>query len=278
MILPKEKIYQGPLLLVNEKYPIKEMPSENIAYGNGRRDNMKKREVFLNLIPVDDWHPDILMKREAANILQMILKKINAGTHIVPVSGYRSVKEQTDIYKDSLKDNGEEFTKKFVAMPNHSEHQTGFAIDLGLNEGDIDFICPDFPYEGICNKFRSMAPDYGFIQRYEKDKEKITGISHEPWHFRYVGYPHSKIMEEKGISLEEYTELIKSYREDNPLAYKKDNSPEVEIYYAPSEGDSTLIVLPKSCIYQISGNNVDGFIITIWKSRDKICERMQQAL
>lgn len=79
---------------------------------------------------------------------------------------------------------------------------------MGLNKQDIDFIRPDFPYDGICGEFRKVAPNYGFIQRYTEDKEKITGISHEPWHFRYVGYPHSQIITERGLSLEEYIEFV----------------------------------------------------------------------
>lgn len=251
--LKKENIYCGNLLLVNAKHPI-------------------KTRNTTNLVPADRRFPNILMKRDAMNVLQLVFNRISAGNSIVPVSGYRSSEEQTDIYNTSLKDNGEIFTKKYVALPNHSEHQTGLAIDLGLNKEEIDFICPDFPYEGICHEFRKAVPDYGFIERYSKDKEKITGISHEPWHFRYVGYPHSKIMKEKEMSLEEYTEFIKSYRYDRRFVYKQTigarakSRTEVEIHYIPANGDITTTTLPDNCVYQISGNNVDGFIATVWKT------------
>ena len=191
--LRKEQIYQGDLLLVNARHPY--------------RDNSRKFYVSLN-----SRYEETLLSREAANALQLIFQKISSGNAIVPVSGYRTLEEQVNIYNTSLKDNGEEFTRKYVALPNHSEHQTGLAIDLGLNKPDIDFIRPDFPYGGICEEFRQAAPDYGFIERYAKDKESITGISHEPWHFRYVGYPHSKIITEQVFSLEEYAEFIKNSR------------------------------------------------------------------
>lgn len=161
----------------------------------------------LDLKAVDPRFPDILMQREAADQLRGLLEHISARDFIVPVSGYRSAREQREIYEDSLRENGEEFTRKYVALPGCSEHETGLAIDLGLNSGEIDFICPDFPYEGICNVFRKCAPEYGFIQRYTREKEEVTGISHEPWHFRYVGEPHAKIITEKGISLEEYMDV-----------------------------------------------------------------------
>ena len=245
----KEEIYCGNLLLVNKNYPLRD---NNV---NG-------------LVPADVRFPNILIKRDAANVLQLIFEKISAGNSIVPVSGYRSLEEQTAIYNGSLKDNGEIFTRKYVALPSHSEHQTGLAIDLGLNKKDIDFIRPDFPYDGICDEFRRAAPDYGFTQRYAKDKEKITGISHEPWHFRYVGYPHSKIIEENGFSLEEYIEFIKAYQEDCKLVYKETFGTEVEIYYIPANDDKTLIAIPENCVYQISGNNIDGFILTVWRKNN----------
>lgn len=249
IVLETNKIYSGNLLLVNRHYPF------------------RNKEIKC-LSTVDARFPNILLKHDAANFLQLILKKISAGSAIVPVSGYRSLEEQTAIYDNSLKNNGEEFTKKYVALPNHSEHQTGLAIDLGLNQKEIDFICPDFPYDGICDKFRRAASDYGFIERYAKNKEEITGISQEPWHFRYVGYPHSKLMEERGFSLEEYTEFLKGYQDDCRLIYKQADGTDVEIYYLPANANKTQAVIPEACIYQISGNNIDGFVVTVWRKND----------
>lgn len=107
----------------------------------------------------------------------------------------------------------------------------GLAMDLGLNEGEIDFLCPYFPYEGICQKFREKSLAYGFIQRYQKDKENITLIAEEPWHFRFVGYPHSQIMYDKNLSLEEYILFLKRYLKDNPL-----ESYGYKIYFWPWKG------------------------------------------
>lgn len=247
--LSKKQIYCGNLLLVNAQYPLKNDNADDLA-------------------PVDIRFPDVLVKREVANVLQLIFEKISSGNFIVPVSGFRSEQEQAAIYDDSLKDNGKAFTRKYVALPNHSEHQTGLAIDLGLAKKEIDFIRPDFPYIGICNEFRKAAPDYGFIERYAKDKEEITGISHEPWHFRYVGYPHSKIMQKNGFSLEEYTQFIKAYLEDKKYLFEQAHRAEIEIYYVPAKDDKTLIKIPENCVYRISGNNIDGFVVTIWRKTD----------
>ena len=161
-------------------------------------------DVAQDLIPVHEDYPDILLEREAVCALSRIMEQLDGWEFIVPVSGWRSLEEQLKIYEESLRENGPEFTARFVAMPGHSEHQTGLAIDLGLRQPEIDLIRPAFPYEGICQRFRELAPAYGFIERYPAGKEHITGIAHEPWHFRYVGTPHSEIMASKCLTLEEY--------------------------------------------------------------------------
>lgn len=241
IVLKKELIHSGKLILVNSELPL-----------------INQDEA--DLVAVDESYPDILIKREAANMLNMAFEKIGCGKQILPVSGYRSAKEQTEIYEASLKENGKEFTCKYVALPYHSEHQTGLAIDIGLNKEEIDFIRPDFPYEGICDKFRNAAHLYGFIERYPKGKEDITGIAHEPWHFRYTGYPHSKIICEKGLALEEYIDFLREHSSQKaPL--KCENGQ--EIFYLEAKADVTEIEIPHQALYQISGNNSDGFIVTL---------------
>ena len=249
VILPKEKIHVGMLQLVNALHPL-ECENEE------------------ELVPANPNYPNILINCKVANALQLVLETISSGNEIIPVSGYRSFEEQTKIYDDSLKENGEIFTKKFVALPGRSEHQTGLAIDLALNKEEIDFICPDFPYEGICEVFRQTAYDYGFIERYPKGKENITGISHEPWHFRYVGYPHSRIIQQKGVTFEEYIDLIKSFNNDHKMNFTEDRDREFSIYYVPACGDKTEIQIPEDCFYEFSGNNIDGFIVTVWRKKD----------
>ncbi len=234
--LTKENIGKGYLILINPDYLLQ-----------------KNQPV---LVPFDDEFKEIELEKCANEKLHLALSEIEAGKRIVPVSGYRSLEEQIDIYDTSVKENGEEFTKKFVALPNASEHQTGLAIDLALNEGEIDFICPSFPYHGICQEFRSVAPNYGFIERYQEEKKEITKISKEEWHFRYVGFPHSKIITDHDFCLEEYLNYLKDFiYPSNPL--KIDG---YEIFYLPYQNEEDSIEVENDSI--ISGNNVDGFILT----------------
>lgn len=234
--IAKEDINKGYLILVNPDHLLQTMPKDLVSF--------------------DKIFSKIELDQEANKQLHLALESINAGKQIVPVSGYRTLEEQIDIYETSLKENGEEFTKKFVALPNASEHQSGLAIDLALNEGNIDFICPSFPYEGICQDFRNVASKFGFIERYQDEKKSITKIAKEEWHFRYVGYPHSQLINDLGFCLEEYINYVKDFTyPNNPLKYEK-----YKIYYLPYQKDTELDI-KKS--FSISGNNIDGFILTI---------------
>lgn len=244
MKLRKEDIYKGSLILVNSSYPI-------------------RTDYQPELVEVESDYAQIQLEQKTAAVLNGVLQAICANDRILAVSGYRTMEEQQAIYMDSLQENGKEFTEKYVAVPGHSEHQTGLAIDLGLRKREIDFIRPDFPYEGICESFRRRAIRYGFVERYEKGKEEVTGIAHEPWHFRYVGYPHSEIMKEKNMALEEYITYLKKYPyEGTHLIHRRDNKT-MELFYVAVEQEA-LLCLPRQAVYQISGNNIDGCIVVIW--------------
>ncbi len=176
------------LILVNRENPLRRFPDADM------------------LESVLEEYPDVLMEHRAARALRALLEAIGNRGEIIPVSGFRTQAEQQKIWDDTLLERGEEFTRKFVAYPGCSEHQTGLAIDLGANLPEIDFICPEFPDTGIFGKFREKAADFGFIERYPKGKEAVTGIGAEPWHFRYVGVPHAAVMKAGGLVLEEYAE------------------------------------------------------------------------
>jgi zinc D-Ala-D-Ala dipeptidase/carboxypeptidase len=247
LTLRMNDIGRGSLILVNSSHPI-------------RYETAKE-----NLIAVCPNYPNIYLERQTVSMLTQAMTAANCGNQIVPVSGYRTEKEQQSLYTDSLRENGTEFTQKFVALPGCSEHQTGLAIDLAENTPEIDFICPHFPYTGICQTFREKSVRYGFIERYPAGGEQLTQIAHEPWHFRYVGYPHSELMREKQLTLEEYTAYIKGFPYNGirlPFHSAKRN---FEIYYVPVLSDKPVHVeIPEKTLYQISGNNVDGFVLTLW--------------
>lgn len=234
-------IHNGLLILVNAEHPIQHM----------------ERPILAPAVPGSD----ILLDSRAAAMLSGLISRIGAAGEIVPVSGWRPEAEQREIWDGSMRESGEEFTRKYVALPGCSEHQTGLAIDLALRADNIDFIRPEFPYDGVCGRFRALAADYGFVERYQSGKEGVTGIAAEPWHFRYVGRPHARIMCEMGLCLEEYVEYLRSYPYPERLLEVRGEVYEAEVGFA---GARDTLGLPDAP-YQVSGNNVDGYIYTLWR-------------
>lgn len=130
-----------------------------------------------------------------------------------------------------MAESGEAFTRQYVALPGCSEHQTGLAIDLGRASEHIDFIRPDFPTDGVCGAFRRLAARYGFIERYPRGREAVTGIAHEPWHFRYVGAPHALLLTENGLCLEEYPDFLRA----GPRTVTLDRGRRVTVSMCPAQ-------------------------------------------
>ena len=250
IVCKREDINRGALILVNRDYPLK--------------------DTSFPIIPLDFDLPgetghlgqeDIYMERCAANLLCACIKSIGGEREIIPVSGWRSRQEQQNIWDSTMETDGEEFTRKYVALPDCSEHQTGLAIDLGRASRKIDFIRPSFPYDGICGQFRRQAAKYGFIERYGCGKEALTGIAHEPWHFRYVGAPHAKLMTENGLCLEEYVPFLQT----GPKTCQLEEGRIAQVFHVPCPEEKADIELPDGCgRFQISGDNIGGFIVTVW--------------
>ena len=188
--IPRSRVFHGPLAVVNRSHPL-------------------RGDIPTDLAAPDDRYPDTLMERRAARLLSACIRHVGGGQEIRPVSGWRSREEQQSIWDMALAEEGAAFTRKYVALPGCSEHQSGLAIDLGRACEPVDPICPDFPYDGVFGAFRRAAADYGFIERYQSGKEHLTGIAAEPWHFRYVGVPHARILVSHGLCLEEYPDFLR---------------------------------------------------------------------
>lgn len=119
------------------------------------------------------------------------------GINLWIKSGFRSYETQKNIYNRNVNMYGEEIANSFSAKPGESEHQTGLAFDINSTRWDFEKTIEAKWLENNCYK-------YGFIIRYPKGKEKITGYVYEPWHIRYVGIEHAKNIYNRNICLEEY--------------------------------------------------------------------------
>ena len=116
------------------------------------------------------------------------------GISMKVVSAYRTEEYQRRLYN---KRSGNVYVDNYTARPGFSEHQTGLAIDI--NSTSITF-----EYSSAFKWLQKHAHEYGFILRYPKGKEWITGYSYEPWHYRFVGTDAAKIIYEEGITYEEF--------------------------------------------------------------------------
>jgi D-alanyl-D-alanine dipeptidase/carboxypeptidase len=243
-------VSKGHLILVNPSHPLASDVPEN------------------QLVPVRSNFAQILLEQQTAKMLAEITARLRCEREIVPVSGYRTLQAQQEIYADSVRKHGKAFTQKYVAFPGCSEHQTGLAIDLAENHHAIDFIRPSFPNGGICGDFRVLCRKFGFIERYPAGREKITGIAHEPWHFRYVGYPHSEIISENAFTLEQYTGYLKQFSYKGDHFRWKRNRREFEIFYVPvAEDQDAVVEISDGIPCQTSGNNENGVVVTLWRDR-----------
>lgn len=238
LVCSREQVHQGPLMLVSRAHPLR-VPAAPLLEAPDRR------------------HPEVLLESRTARLLRACCRAAGGLGEIVPVSGWRSQREQQSIWDETLAAEGEAFTRQYVALPGCSEHQTGLAIDLGKAAPEIDFIRPDFPDQGACGAFRRLAARYGFVLRYGRGKEDRTGIAWEPWHFRWVGPLHAALMADRGLCLEEYLDLLR----ETPQRVSLSGGGMARIFYVPCAGEETRIPVPEArCT--VSGDNVGGFIVT----------------
>ena len=128
------------------------------------------------------------------------------GVYPVVREGYRTAEEQQEILDDKIQSyinqgysqvKAERTAKEWVALPGTSEHQLGIAVDINADKSK----CSN---EDVYGWLTENAYKYGFVLRYPPGKQKITGTSYEPWHYRYVGEEAAKEIYERGICLEEY--------------------------------------------------------------------------
>lgn len=187
----------------------------------------KEYALPADYIPNDLVVPDILfninrydekklLRQEAATAIEQLFESAEAeGLALYGISGYRSYKRQEEIYNTNIRTKGEEYTNRYSARPGHSEHQTGLVMDVSTASigNRLEPVFAGTP-EGIW--LAENAHKFGFIIRYPKDKESITGYSYEPWHIRYVGTDLAQKIYDQNITLEDYYNYIPS---ENPMEY-----------------------------------------------------------
>lgn len=238
-----EQVTRGNLVLVNKDHPLdpEAVPKDIVTL-------FENQDLMYGYVVLDNT---IRLSRSVAeNFRNMIEAAGEDGVNRFMISsGYRDEDEQEQLYREKGSD--------YALPPGYSEHNLGLSMDIGSTQQSID-RSP----EGKWLKEHAWA--HGFILRYPQDKTEITSIQYEPWHFRYVGLPHSMIMKERNLTLEEYLDYLKDQSSYRTTVEGK----EYEIKYVPVTSKDMEIEIPAGSEYEISGNNIDGIIVTVLLSKD----------
>lgn len=143
------------------------------------------------------------MRKEAAQSLERMFQQAKReDIFLFAVSAFRSFERQKALNTMYKKQDGEAKTAMSSAIPGTSEHQTGLAVDITSQSAKFQ-LEPSFGETKEGKWLAENAHKFGFIIRYEKEKEEITGYMYEPWHVRYVGNPYAAYLYENQLTLEE---------------------------------------------------------------------------
>lgn len=197
-VIDYSKNYE-PLTFTDLDIPVHVEVVDGVTYADGVL--IVNKEIPLP----EDYNPG--MEEEAENAyLRMFEDAAAEGLNFELVSGYRSYDYQAELYNNYVARDGKEAADRYSAEPGHSEHQTGLAIDVGSYDSAV-LLQTSFEYTPEFEWLEVNAHKYGYIIRYMKGKEDITGYMYEPWHLRYVGDKATDIYE-SGLTLEEYFDLF----------------------------------------------------------------------
>lgn len=241
--LEYSEINKGDLVLVNKTYEYKFSEDLNIVdiYSN-RNDyyTVKDMEVSLESSVINQL-----------NAMMEAYYKANKNTDIRVIEAYRSKEEQDKQVSGNKTD----------VTGGYSDYNTARSFALGSFPADgTSYYLLD---EGVYSWIYDNMQNYGFILRYPVSKDLITGMPSSTYRFRYVGVPHAIYIAQNNLTLEEYIENIRSYNKDKPLKVT-DGTKNYDIYYVPANVNNvTEVPVPTDKTYTISGNNIDGFIVTV---------------
>ncbi len=251
--LDTTQIYKGELILVNNTHKY-QFPT-SITWANVSKQQSKTEEG----LPFYDYGENeaLVMEQTAFDAFELMMRKYYeasaSGDELVLLAdAYRDQPAQEFLYN-----NGSSTTK-----PGHSDHHTGYCIALKDSNGNG--LSADHWIMEYCYK-------YGFIMRYPDAKQAQTGVSGYQYCLRYVGVGHATYMKEHNLCLEEYIDLLQTKKQSDPLRITINGKQAYEVYYVQKSGtgELTTINVPSNYSYRVSGDNDNGFIVTVDLSSPK---------
>lgn len=155
----------------------------------------------LEKIPTEYARSGMMLVNVAKEAFIKMAQKAKEDNHpVLAMSSYRSYDYQVNLYKRYVANDGVEAADTYSARAGFSEHQTGLCVDV--YDGKIDYT--NFETSESFYWMQENAHKYGFILRFPKGKEHITGYQYESWHYRYVGVDISTYIHKNNITFEEY--------------------------------------------------------------------------
>jgi D-alanyl-D-alanine carboxypeptidase len=238
------QIYNGDLIVINSLHAYK----------------FQEDDVTLETI-YDNMNSFYKVKDNVTQLDATVVNQLNAlmeayaaaagNTDLNVINGYRTLEEQNEKYTSAIS----------TIQGGCSDYHSGRTFDIGIfpDGEDSNYYSADGDYAW----FGDNAANYGFVVRFPEGKESVTGDDSRAYTFRYVGIPHAIYMKQNNLCLEEYIDQLKGYDSSNPLSITNGTT-RYDVYYVAANANSvTEVPVPSNKQYSISGNNIDGFIVTV---------------
>ena len=247
--IPKSDLYAGQLLLINSSNAYRATETVTLQNVYGSRTKFEKASAKNGYV----------YSYYTAGTEEQLEAETLAALNAMADDFYR-LTGNNDLYIH---------TNSAYVKDASDEHATGRAFNLSVFT--IDSVRYELSDSKISSDFDWVKENYykyGFIRRYPEGKTAETGVSNEPYHFLYVGVPHAYYMYKNDLCLEEYLELLRTAHTYNGgeghLSITDENGVRYAVYYVAAEGDVvTVPVYINNDTYSISGNNTDGFVVTV---------------
>lgn len=261
LTLTEDDLKKGDLVLINRtaSFDAALSAGNTTTVRNGRLTKIQENAYNLPIgVPILNALESMQTGMQAVMKDDMVLL-VNAG--------YRTAADQQALIDSYTESYGEDYVRDYVAPVGGSEHHSPFAADISfyhLTEKKV-YATTSEGAAAYYSWVLDHCADYGLILRYTAEKSDITGYGAESWHFRYVGIPHAALIREQAFCLEEYLLMLKEYSFGSRLAYSCGGK-DYEIYFVSmTDPEGTQVPIPVGATYTVSGNNTDGFIVTIEK-------------
>ncbi len=224
-------VYNGRLLQLDQNHPYTGTVGELTTF-HGKNTSYRMKRLDFNT------RPEVL---EAMNEMGNAYVADTGAVNLMIYSTMAPYDAPGSLYPDALPD-----------------RSSGYCLDFCILNPDETINKIKSPNTWL----ESHSWKYGFVFSYTGTDTELSGVSAAPYHLRYVGKVHAALLHENNLTLAEYHEFIREYTVDEPLSFTLGEIT-YSIYFEPSVAASTDIALPLEKNYEISGNNSDGFIVTV---------------